>query len=524
MGIRDALAAEGNSPLVFMGGTSTGPKWRERLVGQVAQPFRWFNPIVEEWTAAAKDTEVEVRAEADILLYVITPYQEGCYSFVEMTEDAVRSEKPVVICFLPSFEDKAYSEQQWSSIISAQTLLEKHKAIVLLSMEQLVDWFSRYNVTSPDSKLLDTQTLVDRAKKDGNLEPKPAPSTAAGLTNALTEDRAEEFSRPAKAEAGTTPAQPENVTTVAEQDEGLPRAAQLVENVRTSTESLDISSEGIFDSLVGLLRGKREEDEESPGDTKDGKPVYDYMWAKDQRAGIERTFGNAKWVEANFKAGAKPDAKIVPRLAFGKDVLKPAEGFKKGIELVTEVITKLNGPIKAYDGKLHALESEAERRVNAGEDGNKVAKDILAKATALKGPISEGYMTPELAGGYVMRFTEKTDDVSRMIIQINPKTALDVPELSVEDVKEAGKLLATFAVELDKLFSLAEVAGLGCDSGIWVDEEGAFAYDAEYGEELWEQFYHQDRPQKYSDFSMEPIFLLAQYMRNLGRWLQACTK
>lgn len=520
MGIRDALAAEGNSPLVFMGGTCAGPKWRERLVGQVAQPFRWFNPVVEEWTAAAKETELEVRAEADILLYVITPYQEGCYSFVEMTEDAVRSEKPVVICFLPSFEDKAYSEQQWSSIISAQTLLEKHKAVVLLSMEQLVDWFSRYNVTSPDSKLLDTQTLVDRAKKDGNLEPKPAPSTAAGITNALAESRAEEFSRPAKAEAGTTPAQPADTPTVAEQDEGLPLAAQLVENVRTSTESLSISSEGIFDGLVGFLRGLTE-DEDSPGDLKDGKPVYDYMWAKEQRAAIERTFGNEKWVEANYKESIKLDNKVIQRLAFDATIPKPADGFKEAIAITKRVIAEGNKGLSAFWGPMAKLEQEAN---NAATKGDALAKAILAKAKAIPSPFKEGQMTETLAGGYVMRFTNKTDDVSRMIIEINQRGQLDLPVLSVDDVKAAGKLLGTFAKELDGLFAMVETIGSGCDTGVWTEEGSGFTMDDTYGEDLWEQFYFQDRPLAYSDFVYEPIFLLAKYIRNLGHWLQAHTK
>lgn len=208
MGIRDALAAEGNAPIVFMGGTCAGPKWRERLCGQVSQSFRWFNPVVDEWSEEAKEAELAVRAEADVMLYAITPYQEGCYSFLEMTEDAIRSEKPVVIAFLPSFEDKAFSEQQWSSIVSAKRLLERNNATVLLSMEELIDWFNRYNDKSPDGKLLDTTELLRKAavQQDQPVDPKPAPVTAAGLVSSVQQDRAAEFSTPTKAEPGTTPA------------------------------------------------------------------------------------------------------------------------------------------------------------------------------------------------------------------------------------------------------------------------------------------------------------------------------
>jgi len=519
MGIRDALAAEGNAPLVFMGGTCAGPKWRERLCGQVSQSFRWFNPVVDEWSEEAKETELTVRAEADVMLYAITPYQEGCYSYLEMTEDAIRSEKPVVIAFLPSFEDKAFSEQQWSSIVSAKRLLERNNATVLLSMEELIDWFNRYNDKSPDGKMLDTAELLRKAAADPKpSEAKPAPVTAAGLVNAVQEERANEFNKPANAEPGTTPAVGDAGTAEVKTD-----GVASTESMAVPPENeLSVSTEGIFDGLVGLIRGYVDED--SPGDNKDGKKLLDISWAREQKAAIERTFGNEKWVRANFKPTATIDAKHAARLALGGKVLKPADGYSRGRDLVDAFINNVTGPMTVYERALNALESEADKRIAAGEDGAVVAKDILTKVKKVKAPIPNNYTTDEFVGGYVLRFNQNTDKINRMLIEINPKGELAVPELSVDDVIAAGKQLVNVASDIDILLRKTPMAGSGCDTPPWTVEGSGFDYDSPTGEELQELFYFQGEPDVFNDFCNEPVFLLAGYVRQVGRWLQAHTR
>lgn len=804
MGIRDALAAEGNAPLVFMGGTCAGPKWRERLCGQVSQSFRWFNPVVDEWSEEAKEAELAVRAEADVMLYAITPYQEGCYSYLEMTEDAIRSEKPVVIAFLPSFEDKAFSEQQWSSIVSAKRLLERNNATVLLSMEELIDWFNRYNATSPDSKMLDTTELLRKAAtEEKTVEHKGAPVTAAGLVNAVQEERAAEFAKPANEEPGTTPAagdagtsevKPDgtpsveshvvsrggigewlirlfggrfpgeygryekkldlgkamdaledtlgdvdwvasnlnksklqsadltffaingklstnpgsDLSRVANEIKSYTRKCQqqfaryndqlwttqkkLIEQYRNdeladdaldaavykgfstitlpypvgstidswvgestakfvestdeyettvtkrkvnisasqltpailaayargvikygqeiidtfdkwtsddeffigidateyfwrsnaltdkthelgnlhhsdsgatamvgfcrrpihetidamsailnivnqvtgsqfgkfygqeslADEDLTVSAEGIFDGLVGLVRGYADED--SPGDDKDGKKLMDFSWADKQKEAITRTFGNEKWVRANFKPGAKIDAKLAARLALGGKVLKPAEGYSRGRDLVDSFINKVMGPMTAYDRALKDLESEAAKRIEKGEDGPTVAKDILARAMKIKPPIPNNYTTDEFVGGYVLRFNQNTDNIKRMTIEITPKGELPVPELTVDDIIAAGKQLVNVGNDIDILLRKAPMAGSGCDVEPWTIDGSGFDYDSDTGEDLQEIFYFQADPDVFNDFCNEPVFLLAGYIRQVGRWLQTYTR
>lgn len=346
MSIRDALAAEGNAPLVFMGGTCAGPKWRDRLVSQVSQTYRWFNPVVDDWTPEAKEAEIEVRAQADVLLYGITPYQEGCYSFLEMTEDAVRSEKHVVVCFLPSFEDKAYSEAQWSSIMSAKQLLERHNATVVLSMEELIAWFNSYNVASPDSKMIDTKELVRKAavveKPD---EPVQQPSTAAELVSQVQEERNSEFSKPGQEEPGTTAAK--MLGNVAVKGEGTPAVE--------SHSELSVSQEGLL-SWLGKLFGTTSEN--TPVAKPNSKPRMD-LWKVSKE--INNTLGNTEWLKEHWNETAAKqlqwaclliDGKLVnnPEAAMGR-VLTEAKAYtrqsKSALERYAKEISKANDKIQS---------------------------------------------------------------------------------------------------------------------------------------------------------------------------------
>ncbi|QXO10977.1 hypothetical protein pEaSNUABM54_00151 [Erwinia phage pEa_SNUABM_54] len=805
MSIRDALAAEGNAPLVFMGGTCAGPKWRDRLVSQVSQTYRWFNPVVDDWTPEAKEAEIEVRSQADVLLYGITPYQEGCYSFLEMTEDAVRSEKRVVVCFLPSFEDKAYSEAQWSSIMSAKQLLERHNAVVVLSMEELIAWFNSYNVASPDSKMIDTRELVRKAavveKPDSPVQ---QPSTAADLVSQVQEERREEFSKPGQEEPGTTAAKMlgnvevkgegtpavESHSELSVSQEGLlswlgklfgttsddtpvakpnskPRmdlwkvtkeinktlgnaewlkenwdaavakqlqwscllvngklvtnpesalgrvlsdaktytrqskskleryakeiskandaiqsdyssdklaaddlSAEVIKRIgpikltaapgdtrdswvggvtaklvftkdgsgnladsevgsvssdevtsellaayvrgvmdivdsylllmteweyeypfdfygidltegfwrsdalssdahgasgphyadgqaaactdlyhypiqmtasalvqilsnadavsgkTISVESYDdtvdllASTEGFFDNIVGFVKGYNSD---SPGDFKDGKKIWAGQWVDKQRAEIAKTFANLGWIKHNYHEQKESISyEMACRVSLGGKVLKPAEGIRAAIKQVNAFYDQVSPACVKYRNDLHALEDEATRRVNAGEDADKVAADMLAKGVKLTKPIKNGWVSPEFVGAYVMQFSDRQHSVESMTAKINYRHMMVVPELSVEDILEAGKLLADFNKIADPLFERCPHMGLGCDHGVW--ENGSFNYDSKLGEDLYHEFYFQSVPGKYNDFAYEPLALFYQYLRDVGRWLQSYTR
>ena len=64
-------------PKVFLGGTCNGDKWRDDLVKKLT--ISYFNPVVENWTPADQTREKQMRANCDIVLYVITNRIKGVY-------------------------------------------------------------------------------------------------------------------------------------------------------------------------------------------------------------------------------------------------------------------------------------------------------------------------------------------------------------------------------------------------------------------------------------------------------------
>lgn len=512
MGIRDALAAEGNAPLVFMGGTCAGPKWRERLCGQVSKSFRWFNPVVDEWSEQAKETELTVRAEADVMLYAITPYQEGCYSYLEMTEDAVRSEKPVVIAFLPSFEDKAFSEQQWSSIISAKRLLERNNATVVLSMEELIDWFNRYNDKAPDGKMLDTNELLRRAQaqEDQPGEPKPAPVTAAGLVNAVQQERAQALTKPAEAEPGTSKAVGDAGTANAGP---TPATESLVDD-------LSISTEGFFDGVLAKLKGYTNP---SPGDEKDGKKVSSMSWAKQQRQEIEKTFANPGWVKHNFHAASTtPAENTLRRLTVGGKILKPAAGIVEGNAMLEAFIRAELPRVSRYCDGLDALEAAAQKQYDNKVDPATIIAGLTKGANALPEPVKVGTKSPILPGGVFVEYINRNQSVFCKEVDIPADKNWALPELTEQDIVDAGKALLNFGAYYDKLLSLIPTAGSGCDDGFWEDDQ--FDYEKPGMGEVYDLFYYQSIPDNATTGLYDAIWAYAEYCREVGRWLQSYTK
>lgn len=108
---------------VFLGGTANGSTWRDKLIPLLQVPY--FNPIVENWTTDDRTREDQAKQAAELLLYVITPRQEGFYAVVEATVDALRSDaKKVLICFLDFDEGMHWDRHQQASISAIENLLQ----------------------------------------------------------------------------------------------------------------------------------------------------------------------------------------------------------------------------------------------------------------------------------------------------------------------------------------------------------------------------------------------------------------
>lgn len=294
-----------------------------------------------------------------------------------------------------------------------------------------------------------------------------------------------------------------------------PKVIQEIKTTPISTESL-VSNEGLLDAFVKFIKGYNKD---SPGDKKDGKKISSYRWISDQAKEIASTFGNEGWVKSNFHPlkGQLPK-EMATVLSYKGTIPKPAEGIVLGSKLVLKLLAELKPALTEYSNALDSLEDSALKRIRSGEDSVNVAKDTLQKVSKIRLPIQPNFKYDDLMSGLVIadRF-HKPAPVSGT-----------PPELTVADVVAAGKALTVAIKDYDHFFKLAVSAGSGCDTDLW--KYPGFDYNIEdpkifaITEEIYDYFYHQAVPDEQIDPQYEAIFGYAEYIREVGRWLQAYTR
>lgn len=83
---------------VFLGGTAGESKWREELISMLN--ISYFDPIVQNWTEADKERELQERKSCNFILYVLTPLMEGVYSVAELVDDSNKQPNKTLFCIL----------------------------------------------------------------------------------------------------------------------------------------------------------------------------------------------------------------------------------------------------------------------------------------------------------------------------------------------------------------------------------------------------------------------------------------
>ena len=81
---------------VFLGGTCSGWKWRDKLQPLLKCDF--YNPIVRNWSEEDRLKEVHERETSDYVLYGITNGIKGVYSIAEVVDDS--NKRPEKTLFL----------------------------------------------------------------------------------------------------------------------------------------------------------------------------------------------------------------------------------------------------------------------------------------------------------------------------------------------------------------------------------------------------------------------------------------
>jgi hypothetical protein len=83
---------------VFLGGTCNNSTWRNELIDKL--DISYFNPVVDDWTEAHRQIEIEQRKSCDYVLYVLTPLMYGVYSIAELIDDSNKQPNKTLFCIL----------------------------------------------------------------------------------------------------------------------------------------------------------------------------------------------------------------------------------------------------------------------------------------------------------------------------------------------------------------------------------------------------------------------------------------
>lgn len=126
---------------VFLGGTCTGWKWRDKL--QPLLKCDYYNPIVKNWSEEDRLREVHERETSDYVLYGITNDIKGVYSIAEIVDDS--NKRPEKTLFLNLYqEDERKSTKQMSrSLKAVEKLLEENRAKCFDSIEDAAEFLNR---------------------------------------------------------------------------------------------------------------------------------------------------------------------------------------------------------------------------------------------------------------------------------------------------------------------------------------------------------------------------------------------
>lgn len=110
-------------------GTCADSDWRGKLIPLLNYPY--FNPVVDDWDEQAREKENQVKDTAAAVVFTITPRQTGFYSFVELTDLAIRDPKRLYPCFLNDDAGASWSEAQQASIDAIKEYLTNVCGVVV---------------------------------------------------------------------------------------------------------------------------------------------------------------------------------------------------------------------------------------------------------------------------------------------------------------------------------------------------------------------------------------------------------
>lgn len=129
---------------VALFGTCNGSQWRNELIPLLN--IEYFNPVVEDWTPECQAREIEERANADYILYAITPRMVGVFSIAELIDDSNKQpQKTLFIVLNEDFVNEkkfVFNVPARKSIEAAAKLAMKNGAMQFATLKDVADYLN----------------------------------------------------------------------------------------------------------------------------------------------------------------------------------------------------------------------------------------------------------------------------------------------------------------------------------------------------------------------------------------------
>lgn len=130
---------------VFLGGTCSGSKWREKIIPKLKRTnIDYYNPVVPVWDKEAKQRERREKQEADYCIYVLTPLMYGFYSIAEVVDDSNKKPEKTILCILDEDDGNFWTGNQLSSLNELKKLVSSNGTIVVSSLSALLSCLYKY--------------------------------------------------------------------------------------------------------------------------------------------------------------------------------------------------------------------------------------------------------------------------------------------------------------------------------------------------------------------------------------------
>lgn len=135
---------------VFLGGTCSGWKWRDKL--QPLLKCNFYNPIVKNWSEADRLREVHERETADYVLYGITNGIKGVYSIAEIVDDSNKRPEKTLFLNLYKEDERVHTKQMSHSLKAVENLLKENGVKCFDSIEAVAEFLNREQVRISDTE------------------------------------------------------------------------------------------------------------------------------------------------------------------------------------------------------------------------------------------------------------------------------------------------------------------------------------------------------------------------------------